>query len=141
MQFLMTIQIDQTLLDALPAGEFDRLMHGCIVHADELRAEGKLLASQQLEAPSSARTLRQREGAMRVTDGPFAETKELLAGFGVPVPRGSVAYSADQAVYAATELGGHGVGACGLRRELGRERGGERDRDPSSSTEAAHGHG
>ena len=32
--------------------------------------------------------------------------KELLAGFGVPVPRGSVAYSPDQAVYAATELGG-----------------------------------
>jgi malate-CoA ligase subunit beta len=34
------------------------------------------------------------------------QAKELLAGFGVPVPRGAVAYSADQAVYAATELGG-----------------------------------
>lgn len=34
------------------------------------------------------------------------QAKELLAGFGVPVGRGSVAYSADQAVYAATELGG-----------------------------------
>jgi malate-CoA ligase subunit beta len=34
------------------------------------------------------------------------QAKELLAGFGVPVPPGSVAYSADQAVYAATELGG-----------------------------------
>jgi malate-CoA ligase subunit beta len=34
------------------------------------------------------------------------QAKELLAGFGVPVPRGSVAYNPDQAVYAATELGG-----------------------------------
>ena len=34
------------------------------------------------------------------------QAKELLAGFGVPVPRGSVAYSPDQAVYTATELGG-----------------------------------
>lgn len=34
------------------------------------------------------------------------QAKELLAGFGVPVPRGSAAYSADQAVYAATEIGG-----------------------------------
>jgi malate-CoA ligase subunit beta len=34
------------------------------------------------------------------------QAKELLAGFGVPVPRGSVAYSPDQAVYAATEIGG-----------------------------------
>lgn len=32
-------------------------------------------------APATARTVRVREGAARVTDGPFAETKELLAGF------------------------------------------------------------
>lgn len=37
--------------------------------------------AQQLESPASARTLRQRDGAERVTDGPFAETRELLAGF------------------------------------------------------------
>lgn len=34
------------------------------------------------------------------------QAKEILAGFGVPVPRGNVAYSPDQAVYVATELGG-----------------------------------
>jgi len=34
------------------------------------------------------------------------QAKELLSGFGVAVPKGAVAFSADQAVYAATELGG-----------------------------------
>jgi malate-CoA ligase subunit beta len=34
------------------------------------------------------------------------QAKTLLAGFGVPVPRGGVAYNPDQAVYVATELGG-----------------------------------
>ena len=34
------------------------------------------------------------------------QAKELLAHFGVPVPKGAVAFSPDQAVYAATELGG-----------------------------------
>ncbi|MCJ2112434.1 malate--CoA ligase subunit beta [Methylobacterium sp. E-025] len=34
------------------------------------------------------------------------QAKELLASFGVAVPKGAVAFSADQAVYAATELGG-----------------------------------
>ena len=34
------------------------------------------------------------------------QAKELLSGFGVPVPRGMAAYSPDQAVYSATELGG-----------------------------------
>jgi malate-CoA ligase subunit beta len=34
------------------------------------------------------------------------QAKELLANFGVAIPRGAVAFSPDQAVYAATELGG-----------------------------------
>jgi malate-CoA ligase subunit beta len=34
------------------------------------------------------------------------QAKELLAGFGVAVPKGSIAFSPDQAVYAASELGG-----------------------------------
>ena len=34
------------------------------------------------------------------------QAKELLAGFGVPIPRGGVAYSAEQAVYRAVEIGG-----------------------------------
>src|SRR5207253_6657969 len=34
------------------------------------------------------------------------QAKELLTAFGVPVPKGGVAYSADQAVYRATEIGG-----------------------------------
>ncbi|MEY5003524.1 MAG: hypothetical protein RL678_1333, partial [Pseudomonadota bacterium] len=34
------------------------------------------------------------------------QAKSLLSKFGVQVPPGGVAYSADQAVYVATELGG-----------------------------------
>jgi malate-CoA ligase subunit beta len=34
------------------------------------------------------------------------QAKELLAGFGLPIPRGGVAYSAEQAVYRAAEIGG-----------------------------------
>src|ERR1044071_56485 len=34
------------------------------------------------------------------------QAKELLVGFGVPVPKGGVAYSAEQAVYRAAEVGG-----------------------------------
>src|SRR5881392_3072947 len=35
------------------------------------------------------------------------QAKELLAGFGLPIPRGGVAYSAEQAVYRAAEIGGN----------------------------------
>jgi len=81
MQFLILIHIDDALLDALPQGEFDKLMRGCFEHADQLQRDGVLLASQQLEAASTARAIRVRGGKATVTDGPFAETKELLAGF------------------------------------------------------------
>lgn len=81
MQYLMLINIDQSLLDTLPADEYDTMMRGCIGKADELRNTGQLLESQQLEAPATARTLRVRSGRSTVMDGPFAETKEVLAGF------------------------------------------------------------
>lgn len=81
MRFMLLIYTDENLLNALPSGEFDRLMRDCLQHADELRAAGKLIDSQQLEIAASARSLRQRGERIAVVDGPFAETKELLAGF------------------------------------------------------------
>ena len=81
MQYLTLIHIDPVLLAELPQDEYDRLMRGCFAKADALREAGCLLGSQQLEDPGSARTLRVRDGVARVTDGPFAETREFLAGF------------------------------------------------------------
>lgn len=81
MRYLLLVYTDPELMATLPQAEYDRLMHGCITHADALKAEGCLLASQQLEDVRTARTVRVRNSAARVTDGPFAETKEVLAGF------------------------------------------------------------
>lgn len=81
MQFLLLIYIDEARLAELPEAEFDGHMRDCFAKVDALRAEGRILDSQQLEPPSMARTLRHRHGAARYSDGPFAETKEFLAGF------------------------------------------------------------
>ncbi|CAM5595429.1 YciI family protein [Rhodanobacter lindaniclasticus] len=81
MKYLVMIYCDDSLLDALPEGEFDRRMKGCFGKADALQAQGVLLGSQQLEAPAGARTVRVRDGRTSVVDGPFAETKEYLGGF------------------------------------------------------------
>lgn len=81
MRFLLLVYIDEARVAALPEGEFDRLMRGCFESADALRREGVLIDAQQLEPVQTARAVRRREGRLQVTDGPFAETKELLAGF------------------------------------------------------------
>jgi hypothetical protein len=81
MQFLLLIYTDDAMLDALPEGEFDRRMRHCLHNADDLRSQGSLIESQQLEAAASAKSVRIRQGKLSVLDGPFAETKELLGGF------------------------------------------------------------
>jgi hypothetical protein len=81
MHYLTLIHIDPALLAELPADDYDAMMRGCLAKADALHATGCLLGSQQLEGPEQARTLRTRDGAARITDGPFAETREFLAGF------------------------------------------------------------
>ncbi len=81
MKFALLIYTDATLLDALPAGQFDAKMRDCLTHADELRQEGSLLDSQMLESATAAKSVRVRTGRRTIVDGPFAETKEVLAGF------------------------------------------------------------
>jgi hypothetical protein len=83
MKFMLLIYNDSTLLDGLPARQFDATMRGCLAHADELRREGRLLDSQMLEDTATAKSVRIRNGRQVVVDGPFAETKEVLGGFNI----------------------------------------------------------
>ncbi|HET7614560.1 MAG TPA: YciI family protein [Gemmatimonadaceae bacterium] len=81
MKYMVLIYNDGELLDAMPKETFNEEMRGCLAKADALRSEGRLFDSQMLEGPQTARTLRTRKNKMTVTDGPFTETKEFLAGF------------------------------------------------------------
>ena len=49
--------------------------------ADELKAQGLLLAVESLASQQQATRVQVREGRARVVDGPFAETKEMVGGF------------------------------------------------------------
>jgi hypothetical protein len=81
MKYMLVIYVDNAMVQALPPGEFDSMMRGCISHAAELQREGTLIESQMLEDAPKAKTLRVRGGRLTVTDGPFAEAKEVLGGF------------------------------------------------------------
>ncbi|HZF29435.1 MAG TPA: YciI family protein [Gammaproteobacteria bacterium] len=99
MKYMLLIYNDKTLLDALPSGEFDSRMRGCLAHADDLRRHGKLLDSQMLAEPAKAKSVRIRNERQVTLDGPFAETKEMIAGFNV-----IEADSIDEAVRIAAEF-------------------------------------
>ena len=83
MKYMLLVYNDPALLSAMPQSQFDTEMRGCIEHAHELRVEGKLLESQQLEDVKTAKTVRMRNGRVTTVDGPFAEAKEVLGGFNI----------------------------------------------------------
>jgi hypothetical protein len=49
--------------------------------AAALRAQGKLLRLDELQPVATATSVQVRNGDTTVTDGPFADTKEVLGGF------------------------------------------------------------
>jgi hypothetical protein len=53
----------------------------CMAYDQALRNSGKCLASEALQPVHTAKVVRVRDGKVSIRDGPFAETKELLAGF------------------------------------------------------------
>ena len=99
MQYLLLVYTDAELMDKLPAEDFTTHMRECLLHSDQQMAQGKLVMCQQLKPAASARTVRVRNGRTSVLDGPFAETKEMLAGFNLVE-----AESMEEAVRMAHEL-------------------------------------
>ncbi|CAN5478199.1 YciI family protein [soil metagenome] len=53
----------------------------CLAVCDELKTQGKFVATSPLQSVSTAATVRVRDGKTLITDGPFAETTEQLGGF------------------------------------------------------------
>lgn len=91
-------------------------------YGEALQAAGIFVGGAGLESPQAATTVSVRDGQRQVHDGPFAETKEFLAGFGIiDVPNLDVALEwaarHPAAAYATVEvrplLGSHFVVAAG----------------------------
>ena len=50
---------------------------------DDLRSRGMWVGGDLLHPPKEATTVRIRDGALLVSDGPFAETKEQVGGYAI----------------------------------------------------------
>jgi len=74
MKYLCLVYLDENRLDELPDED-------CVDFDTAIRKSGHCIASEALESVQTATTVRVRSGRVSVTDGPFAETKEQLAGF------------------------------------------------------------
>ncbi len=80
MRYVCFGYLDVTQWTTLSAGEQNAMTDACLAYDEELKRNGHWVSGEGLQGPDTATTLRYRGGKVVVTDGPFAETKEMLGG-------------------------------------------------------------
>lgn len=110
MQFLLLIYNDPGIIDPIPQDQLDDMLRSCFAHTDDLEREGRLIQSMMLGQASAARSVRVRKGRTTAVDGPFAETREVLAGFNL-----IEAESMEEAVEIASHFPWTGTGCVEVR--------------------------
>ena len=83
MRYLCLIHLDEQAMAELPHAEMNDLNVRHLALNEELRRSGRLIEASALESSAKAVRLRVRDGRRSVVDGPFTETKELVAGFAI----------------------------------------------------------
>lgn len=81
MKFLCFMCLDEKAGANVPQDLIEKGLAECKSFFEWLNTSGHLLAVNTLQPAVTARTVRVRDGKMLVTDGPFAETKEVIGGY------------------------------------------------------------
>ena len=81
MKYLLMCCHEEKKMDDMSKSECDAIIDETSAYCGTLEKSGHLIAAEPLEPVQTAVTVRVRTGKLSVTDGPFAETKEQVAGF------------------------------------------------------------
>lgn len=81
MKFLCLVYFEPAAFAALSPDEKANVGRDSTAYDHELGRSGHYVVAEALDPVSTARTVQVRRGKAKVTDGPFAETKEHLGGF------------------------------------------------------------
>jgi hypothetical protein len=81
MKYICLVYHEEKKLGALSEAELLALMRECGAWVQELEKGGHHVSSAGLQSVRTATTVRNRNGVLARSDGPFAETKEFLGGF------------------------------------------------------------
>jgi hypothetical protein len=81
MQVLLMIYGDEASWAAMPPAERGQVFAAYGAYTAALREAGANAGGNPLQPSATAHTVRLRDGVAQVLDGPYAETKEQLAGY------------------------------------------------------------
>lgn len=80
MKFICLGYLDAATWAKLSAEQQGAMIDECFAYDEVLKTKGEWAGGEGLQGPETAVTLRYQKGTVCVTDGPFAETKEILGG-------------------------------------------------------------
>lgn len=81
MKYACLVYLDESKINALSQSEWDGLNNECMAFGETSVGSVERLGGEALAPTHTATTVRVRSGKVTAVDGPFAETKEQLAGF------------------------------------------------------------
>ena len=81
MQYMLLIYASESAEPVPGTPEFEKMMGGYFAFTNTAKEKGAMVAGDALEKVSTATTVRVRDGNTETTDGPFAETREILGGY------------------------------------------------------------
>jgi hypothetical protein len=81
MKFMLLVHHDESAFEQLSEKSQREMLDQSIELTHELYANGQYLSASPLEPTTTASVVRVRDGKHFVTDGPFIETREQIAGY------------------------------------------------------------
>jgi hypothetical protein len=81
MKYLCLIYLSEEEMAAMPASDMKKLNAKHLEFNDGLRTKGTFVEAEALQPAGTTACIRVRQGKTSVTDGPFTEAKEMVAGF------------------------------------------------------------
>ena len=81
MKYLCLIYDEEKKMAGMSKSEGDAFMGEYGAYTESVKASGHYLGGNPLQPVHTATTIRNRNGKVSTTDGPFAETKEQLGGY------------------------------------------------------------
>ncbi len=110
MKFVLLVHHDETVFDELSEETKRDMLAESVRLTHQLHKKGQYISASPLQPTSTAAIVRVRDGKHFVTDGPFVETREQIAGYFL-----IEAEDANEAIAIATRVPGARIGTVEVR--------------------------
>ena len=110
MKYMLLVHHDEAVFDSIGKEKQQQMLAESVQLTHQLHANGQYLSASPLQPAPNSAIVRVREGKSFVTDGPFIETREQIAGHFL-----IHAQDLDEAIGIATRVPGARIGTVEVR--------------------------